>query len=203
MGIYLREWKIPFDVLSAHSNYFRDIPKRKSGEATVERVELQDEKPAAFELIVEWINDQTLGANFLYEYEEDQRIRIGRLLDMYLLAEFLQMPKLQNAIIRDMSDQLTETEYAPVKKFERVCDSMMRIGPLYNWMGESGVWISVRDESFYDECACESAVQLLINVCNTMRYKSELIREDKCPVGRLSLVEEPRVRQKHRKEKRQ
>lgn len=165
----------------------------------MERVELQDEKPAAFELIVEWINGQTLGADFPYEYEEDQRIRIGRLLDMYLLAEFLQMPKLQNAIIRDMSDQLTETEYAPVKEFERVCDSMMRIGPLYNWMGESGVWISVRDESFYDECACESAVQLLINVCNTMRHKSELIREDKCPVGRLSLVEEPRVRRKHRK----
>ena len=171
----------------------------------MERVELLDEKPAAFELIVEWINYQTLGAELTYGYEEGQEyetIRIGRLLDTYLLAEFLQMPKLQNAIIRDMSNQLTETEYAPVKEFERVCDSMMRIGPLYNWMGEACVWISVRDDSFYDECACESAVQLLINVCNTMKDKSELIREDKCPVGIRSLVEEARVRRKHGKEKR-
>ncbi|KFY63698.1 hypothetical protein V496_03765 [Pseudogymnoascus sp. VKM F-4515 (FW-2607)] len=122
LGEEKKEWKIPTDLLCFHSDYFRSALKGGFAETKAKRVELLDQKPAAFELVVEWLYTHVVGARLPYESYDEQDTRLGKLLDTWLLAEYLQMPRLRNIIIRSMSDQVTEKDYVPVTEFNRVCE---------------------------------------------------------------------------------
>jgi hypothetical protein len=193
VGQNRQEWTISTELLSFHSGYFRSALKGGFAEATTRRVELLDGNPEAFELIVEWLHTHEVGARLPYSYGdyEGQGARLGKLLDTWMLAEYLQMPKLQNIIITSMSDQMTETNYIPVKEFNRVCEATGPGTPLYTWIGECTAWAWPVCDNFYEDCTDESAVQLLISLCDTL-YSKRRITGKKCPINELCLVEEPK-----------
>ncbi|OBT71523.1 hypothetical protein VF21_09686 [Pseudogymnoascus sp. 05NY08] len=190
VGVERKKWTIPTDLLCFHSGYFRSALKGGFAEAKTKTVELLEEQPAAFELVVEWLYTHAIGARLPNEDEEEQSAKIGRLLDTWVLSEYLQMPKLQNIIIRLMSDQLTRLEAIPIEEFDRVCGVVSSNSPLYTWMGKYAIWVLSDDDCFYDDCIEKSAVHLLVNVCQKLQVKRR-ITDNKRPIYVSCLVDEP------------
>ncbi|KFZ15744.1 hypothetical protein V502_05435 [Pseudogymnoascus sp. VKM F-4520 (FW-2644)] len=189
VGEEKKKWRIPTDLLCFHSGYFRSALKGEFAEAKAETVELLEAEPAAFELVVEWLYTHGVGARLPCEDWEEQFAKITKLLDTWVLADYLRIPRLQNTIIRSMSDQMTEMPNIPFKEFNRVCKIVGSDSPLWIWMGECAVWILPGYDDFYEECIDESAVQLLVCICQTLEVKRR-ISGDKCPINEACLVDE-------------
>lgn len=184
-----KEWKMPMSLLCFHSGYFQSALKGGFAEAKAKRVKLLDEKPATFEVVVNWLYTHDVGVRVQDDSWEEHCATIGKLLDTWILAEYLQMPRLQNTIIRLMSDQITKMPNIPYKKFNRVCQIVGRDTPLYTWMGECAVWVESMYDGFYDECLEELALDILVNFCKKNKTGC-FISGDECPINESCLVEE-------------
>lgn len=192
VGEEKKEWRIPTDLLCFHSGYFRSALKGGFAEAKTKIVKLLEEETATFELVVEWLYTHGVGARLPYKDWEEHCAKIGKLLNTWVLAEHLQMPKLQNVIIRSMSDQMATMENIPYKEFNRVCEIVGSDSPLWTWMGEWAVWVLRDYDYFYEECIEASAVQLLVNVCQTLQVTPH-ISGNECPINESCLVDELEV----------
>jgi hypothetical protein len=91
VGEEKKEWRIPTDLLCFHSGYFRSALKGGFAEAEAQRVELLDEKPESFKLVVEWlytheikVSGRSTNTNFYCEQPE-----FDTLLDTWMLANYL------------------------------------------------------------------------------------------------------------------
>lgn len=113
----MREWNIPMDLLCFHSNYFKSALQGEFAEAQTKRVELLDEKPEAFALVVEWlythgikVSGRGVGKGV---YREEPNF--GTLLEAWTLADYLHLPKLQNIIMKIMDERVTIHKEVPVE----------------------------------------------------------------------------------------
>jgi hypothetical protein len=153
---------------------------------------LLEEETATFELVVEWLYTHGVGARLPCKGWEEHCAKIGKLLNTWVLAKYLQMPKLQNGIIRSMSDQMAAVKNIPYKEFNRVCEIVGSDSPLWTWMGECAVWVLRDYDYFYEECIDASAVHLLVNVCQTLQVTPH-ISGSECPINESCLVDELEV----------
>lgn len=189
MGEERKQWRVPLNLLCFHSGYFRCALKGGFAEAKSKTVKLPKEKAAIFGLVVEWLYTHKVGAGLPSDTWEEHNDKIGNLLDAWVLAEYLQIPRLQNTIIRLMSDLVNEGYNIPYKEFNRVCEIVGDDSPLWTWIGECAVWILRDYHEFYQECIENSAMQLLVNVCQKLQAMCHISGDD-CPINESCLVDE-------------
>lgn len=120
----MQEWNIPMDLLCFHSKYFRSALQGGFAEAKAKRVELLNEKPEAFELVVEWLYTHEIKAPVRNAENslsiDDEEPRFGRLLDTWMLADYLDLPKLQNFIMKMMNERVKHHQDVPIEEVNRV-----------------------------------------------------------------------------------
>ncbi|KAL5345083.1 hypothetical protein ACLOAV_010037 [Pseudogymnoascus australis] len=179
VGEQKKEWSIPTDLLCFHSAYFRRALRGKFAEAEEQKVELRDTEPLIFELVVEWLYTHSIGMHLSYKTVTDMNVSFGKLLDAWLLADYLQITKLQNVLIRSMSCRVTELRYVPVKELNRVQGILGGRSPLYDWIMDVCAWGAGVYDEFITDCLDESALDILGQVCGIL--SSEVHSPDRFP----------------------
>ncbi|KFZ04808.1 hypothetical protein V501_08965 [Pseudogymnoascus sp. VKM F-4519 (FW-2642)] len=101
-------------------------------EAEEQKVELPDIDSRTFKFIVEWLYSHIVRK----PWADTDDARTGLLLDAWVLADYLQMPRLQNAIMELMDTCIFEAVRIPIEEFQRVFGSYDRSSAFRRWMDQ-------------------------------------------------------------------
>lgn len=147
----MQEWKIPMDLLCVYSSYFKSALQGEFTEAKTMRVELVDENPETFALVVEWLYTHKIevsgrGVGKSIYCEEPN---FGTLLDTWMLADYLQLPKLQNIIMRLMDERVTYYKELPVGDANRAYQRCVG-SKLSTWILNTYVWVIPQRKELVD-----------------------------------------------------
>lgn len=120
----MQEWNIPADLLCFHSKYFRSALQGEFAEAKTKRVELLNEKPEAFKLVVEWLYTHEIKASGRnangFTSIDSEEPGFSTLLDTWMLADYLDLPKLQNFIMKMKNERVKHHQDVPIEEVNRV-----------------------------------------------------------------------------------
>ncbi|OBT49311.1 hypothetical protein VE00_00406 [Pseudogymnoascus sp. WSF 3629] len=138
VGDEKKEWNISTDLLRVHSGYFRSALKGGFIEAQIRRVELLNEEPPTFELVVEWLFTHGIKERHPRPFVETKfdflQPEFRKLFEAYILAEYLQMPALQNYLIKFMNDRVAKYEYVSESDFAWAFEQVGGQTPLGRWI---------------------------------------------------------------------
>ncbi|KFZ04807.1 hypothetical protein V501_08964 [Pseudogymnoascus sp. VKM F-4519 (FW-2642)] len=168
VGEQKKEWRIPSDILCFHSAYFKAALRGSFLGGKEQKVEFQDENPAAFEVVVEW-----LYTHAIKEYRPDEGYDFGdepsfaRLLDTWVLADYLQMPKVQNAVMNMLNDRVSSRQITLIVEFTRIYDMVADNSRLKIWMADTCAWSSCHYNDLFDSVDV-SGLKLLRDVYKIM-----------------------------------
>ncbi|OBT71520.1 hypothetical protein VF21_09685 [Pseudogymnoascus sp. 05NY08] len=160
----LEEWRIPTDLLCYHSAYFCGALRGESAEAKEQRVELRDADPAAFRTIIECLYTHDISEN-PEETPEERDASFGHLFDVWVLADYLQIPSLQRTAMQLMGNQISMDRRVPVKEFQRVFANYDQSSPVRRWMVQSCVWALPFQDDLIQTCADICATEMLGDIC--------------------------------------
>jgi hypothetical protein len=163
VGDQEKEWRIPTDLLCYHSGYFRSALKGEFAESQIRRVELRDEKPEAFALVVEWLYTHKIELNDAQRwnmYMEEPSF--NTLLKTWVLADYLQLPKLQNIIMKVMDDRVTFHKEVPIADVSRAYQGFDT--KLNKWILDICVWVILHKNETVDYFTEISDLELLKDI---------------------------------------
>lgn len=144
----MQEWNIPVDLLCFHSSYFKSKLQGKFAEAKNKRVELLREKPEAFGLVVEWLYTHGLKVSSRNEKANTdmycEELGFGTLLDTWTLADKLDLPELQNIIMKIMDKRVTYHQLIPIAEVAILYEDYEPT-KLSQWILYSCVWVVSQD----------------------------------------------------------
>ncbi|OBT82325.1 hypothetical protein VE02_08193 [Pseudogymnoascus sp. 03VT05] len=157
VGEEQKKWCIPTDLLCYQSGYFRGALRRHFIEAKEQKVELPDIDPRTFKFIVEWLYSHIVHK----PCADSDDARTGLLIDAWVLADYLQMPRLQNAIMELMDTCIFESVRIPIEEFQRVFGNYDRSSAFRRWMVDCCTWALDRNDAVIQECVDLSATEIL------------------------------------------
>jgi hypothetical protein len=160
----MEEWRIPTDLLCYHSAYFRGALRGEFAEAKEQKVELRDADPAAFRTIVECLYTHDISED-PEETPEERDACFGHLLDVWVLADYLQMPSLQGTAMQRMDYQISQDKRVPIKEFQRIFGNYEKSSPVRRWMVQSCVWALPFQDDLIQTCVDISATEILGDIC--------------------------------------
>ncbi|KFY18008.1 hypothetical protein V492_00212 [Pseudogymnoascus sp. VKM F-4246] len=165
VGEEKKEWKIPVDLLCFHSSYFRSALKVEFAGGKPNAVDLPAEKPEAFGLVVESlythqikVADRIKGANISHE-----RPSFGTLLDTWILADYLDLPRLQNLLLKIMDERATYHMEVPINEVSKAYMCTEEDLGLGRWIVDVLRWIIPQNHELL-ECFDETPDLELLKV---------------------------------------
>ena len=118
VGAERRHWTLHRNLLCHHSSYFEtefvghEVPKKKKGEDNANELELPDDDPRGFELLVKWLYQGSLedvsGMTDMEKY--DHAVACNKL---YVLCDKFDMVQLKNIAMDRYRRQLNEAQLVP------------------------------------------------------------------------------------------
>ncbi|KFX92978.1 hypothetical protein V490_05062 [Pseudogymnoascus sp. VKM F-3557] len=150
VGEDMQEWIIPVDLLCFHSPYFNSVLQGGLWKEENMTVELVDEDPETFELIVEWLYTheiKTSNRDNLSIHTEEPSFWI--LLNAWMLADFLEMRKLQNVIMKLMHERVSFYNDVPLGEFSDAYHDYDNVY-LRAWIIDAFVWAIRTDNELID-----------------------------------------------------
>lgn len=164
MGDQEKEWRIPTDLLCYHSGYFRSALKGEFAEAQIRRVELLDENPEAFALVVEWLYTHKIQVTdrALVKSIYGEEPSFDTLLKTWVLADYLQLPKLQNIVMKVMDDRVAFHKEVPIADVSRAYHGFDT--KLNKWILDICVWVILHKNETVDYFTQISDLELLKDI---------------------------------------
>ncbi|GAB7332412.1 hypothetical protein MBLNU13_g04222t1 [Cladosporium sp. NU13] len=118
VGAERRHWTLHRNLLCHHSSYFEtefvghEVPKKRKGEDNANELELPDDDPRGFELLVKWLYQGSLedvsGMTDMEKY--DHAVACNKL---YVLCDKFDMVQLKNIAMDRYRRQLNEAQLVP------------------------------------------------------------------------------------------
>ncbi|KFZ04445.1 hypothetical protein V502_10145 [Pseudogymnoascus sp. VKM F-4520 (FW-2644)] len=169
VGKEKQQWSIPMDLLCFHSGYFRSTLKGGFAEGKSKTVELLNAKPEAFELIVEWLYTHEIKTSGRDNPSDiyTEKPNIATLLEAWMLADYLQLRKLQNTIMKLMDERMTHYGEVPVEEFNRAYQDYTD-PHLRAWILDAYVWAIPDDNELVDYFDEQSDFELLQDILRQM-----------------------------------
>ncbi|OBT69593.1 hypothetical protein VE03_00889 [Pseudogymnoascus sp. 23342-1-I1] len=168
VGEEKKEWMIPTDLLCFHSGYFRSALRGGFAEAMTGRVELLNEKPSTFELIIEWLYSHKIKERDPIASFEELMPCFRVLLEAYILAEYLQMPELQNILMKFLNDRVAKHKYVSESDFAWAFAQVGPENPLGWWTIMSCSQVMEISDLFVDDLVEAGATVLLGEILQTI-----------------------------------
>lgn len=166
-----QQWIIPLDLLCVHSGYFRSALKGGFAEANSKRVELLDEKPSTFKFVVGWLYTHKIKELAPRSNFDDLLPSFCILLEAYILAEYLQMPVLQNNIMRFMDDRVSKHHLISERDFAWAFEQADADTPLRKWVVTCCTKVNALSRLSIDELVEFEAFELLGEILKNVEVK--------------------------------
>ena len=170
VGKDANKFSISTDILCHHSGYFRGALKGGFAETIVQKVDLREADPEAFEIILEWLYTHTIKEVCPSPRTtlQDDQPSFAILLETWKLADYLQIPKVQNHIMALMTKRINKHKCVPVAEFNELYKIKDEHPLLQSWIVDIAIWAAPFYLEFTADCIKESAFRLLTDVSMMM-----------------------------------
>lgn len=174
------------DHLCANSPYFKSAFEGKFQEAELGEVTLKDTSVATFEMFNEWLYTGEIAEELCEENNlTDQELHakdkptINQLFDVWLLADYLLVPKLQNYAVDMMIAKQKNRNIIPTGMFRRSYKDTQPGSLMRKLTVDIFVWKWDTKSSEYRECADQIPSEMTMDL--VIAFARRVTKEDENP----------------------
>lgn len=161
------------DIICYYSPFFDGAFNREFEEGVSQEVHLRDVQPACFSIFVDWLYSQTVT---MIDLDTESLNEFECLVRLWVLADRLLLPRLQNATLRALAQTSLKLNRAPHTAYKYVYSNTADASPLRRYCTALYV-MSCRNKSYVSELdSCPR--QMLVDIINEMHERTD---ENKLP----------------------